>query len=289
MNALSHTSYEIPLSQGKTAILDPVDYALASRYQWRWTEAGAATTLGGKPVLLHRFLLQPPAGTDVVFLNSNKADCRRANLQLVDRGYAQWVDRNAYGVRSLLPLINRLEATNDRLSKRPESLAEAHQLRVDVIGEIESIDVMFKDDALVDALSPREREQWRRELASVKASKRIILRGLNLAIKGYGREILHANLAKSQQNGASLPSQDAHKPLTEEERETKRQSRHAKWVERQNVMADLLGRCTPDGLLSQVLVMCSNLEHEGRASFSTSERGLLDAIAEHLKTLEVEV
>ena len=87
-------SKEIPLTQGKVAIVDDADYEWLS--QWKWTylrpsypgSAGYAyrnVTVSPKKtkcVLMHRLILDAPKGKLVDHINHNGLDNRRENLRL---------------------------------------------------------------------------------------------------------------------------------------------------------------------------------------------------------------
>ena len=74
------------------------DYQRVLPHIWRWTPQGVTTTIDGKPILLHRYILNVSPDLHVVFLDSNRRNCRRGNLFVVDRGYAALVDRKVYGI-----------------------------------------------------------------------------------------------------------------------------------------------------------------------------------------------
>lgn len=84
---------QIPLSQGQIAFVDDHDFPLLSDFRWcyraeRDGKQGYAVRhvkVEGKDRLLylHRQLMQPSPGHEVIFLNGDKLDCRRENLRLV--------------------------------------------------------------------------------------------------------------------------------------------------------------------------------------------------------------
>ena len=84
---------EIPLTQGKVALVDDEDFELVSRFKWRAHSKGYAHTalymgcIGGKEqtcdVYLHRLIMRPPKGFQVDHINHNKLDCRRrSNMRI---------------------------------------------------------------------------------------------------------------------------------------------------------------------------------------------------------------
>ena len=79
---------EIPLTQGKVALVDDADYERLSHWRsWqavcrygRWWYAQAS--LDNRPVALHRIILDAPPGVHVDHINGDGLDNRRANLRL---------------------------------------------------------------------------------------------------------------------------------------------------------------------------------------------------------------
>ena len=92
--------HTIQLSQGKVALLDDDDFARFSQFHWcyRGERNGA---LGyairhakeGKykyrTEYLHRAIMNPPPDHEVIFLNHDRLDCRRANLRVVTKEEAR--------------------------------------------------------------------------------------------------------------------------------------------------------------------------------------------------------
>jgi hypothetical protein len=80
---------EILLSQGKIAIVDDDDYERLSAYKWCYSSstgyAISARKLGGKKILLHRFLLNAPPNKVTDHINRDKLDNRKENLRLCSR------------------------------------------------------------------------------------------------------------------------------------------------------------------------------------------------------------
>jgi len=71
----------IPLRCGLFAIVDAADYEWLSRYRWFLCGAGyAARHAPGKTILMHREIMQAPAGMVVDHINGNRLDNRRCNL-----------------------------------------------------------------------------------------------------------------------------------------------------------------------------------------------------------------
>lgn len=72
----------IPLTQGKSAIVDDEDYELVSRYKWYANKSGnvwyARTMDGGKTILMHWLIM---GGKHIDHINGNGLDNRRENLR----------------------------------------------------------------------------------------------------------------------------------------------------------------------------------------------------------------
>jgi hypothetical protein len=90
---------EIQLSQGQIALVDDADHPLLSDFHWcyrpeRDGKQGYAIRhqrADGKykTVYLHRHIMQPPPGMEVIFLNHDRLDCRRENLKVVTKEEAR--------------------------------------------------------------------------------------------------------------------------------------------------------------------------------------------------------
>src|SRR4051794_5542615 len=80
----------IPLSQGQVALVDDADHPLLSDFRWcyrserdgRQGYAVRHQKTDGKDRLqyLHRQIMDPPEGHEVIFRNHDRLDCRRENL-----------------------------------------------------------------------------------------------------------------------------------------------------------------------------------------------------------------
>ncbi len=78
----------VPLTQGRFALVDEADYPRVSPFNWIFAPHGYAYRMrprvegqarGG--LLLHRFILDAPAGVQVDHRSGDRLDCRRANLR----------------------------------------------------------------------------------------------------------------------------------------------------------------------------------------------------------------
>jgi hypothetical protein len=89
----------IPLSQNQVALVDDEDFPLLSDFRWcyraeRDERQGYAVRhrkTDGKDRLcyLHRQLMDPAPGHEVIFLNGDRLDCRRENLRVVTKREAR--------------------------------------------------------------------------------------------------------------------------------------------------------------------------------------------------------
>ena len=82
---------EIPLTQGKVALVDDEDYPKLSVYKWHATPSrsgdvayAASWSASGckKLVLMHRIILGTPPGMDTDHINGDGLDNRRENLRI---------------------------------------------------------------------------------------------------------------------------------------------------------------------------------------------------------------
>jgi hypothetical protein len=77
----------IPLTQGKSAIVDDEDFERANQFKWclsvnRSTLFYAVRQFDGHMVGLHRFILNAPPKTIVDHIDGNGLDCRKSNLRI---------------------------------------------------------------------------------------------------------------------------------------------------------------------------------------------------------------
>ena len=81
-------SIKISLTQGQFAIIDKADYELLIQHKWcaswyeRMQDYAAVSRIDGRVQLMHRYLLNAPAGLVVDHRNHNMLDNRRDNLRL---------------------------------------------------------------------------------------------------------------------------------------------------------------------------------------------------------------
>jgi hypothetical protein len=86
---------QINLNQNKIAILDDADFEHLSGFHWIYRgERGGADGYAirhakegkkYKTVYLHREIMNPPPGHEVIFKNHDRLDCRRENLAVVTK------------------------------------------------------------------------------------------------------------------------------------------------------------------------------------------------------------
>lgn len=80
---------EIPLTQGKVAIVDDSDYEWLSQFKWCMHNNGSAMrrlySPKGQPqsaILMHREIIQPPAGLTVDHIDGDRLNNQRGNLRV---------------------------------------------------------------------------------------------------------------------------------------------------------------------------------------------------------------
>lgn len=82
-------SKEIPLTKGKSAIVDDDLYWSLSQIKWHYSGGYAVyfekKTRPRKAVRMHRLINNTPEGMDTDHINGNKLDNRRANLRTCSR------------------------------------------------------------------------------------------------------------------------------------------------------------------------------------------------------------
>lgn len=87
---------QIRLAQGFSTLVDDEDYDWLN--QWKWHAmvlregnliyaSRAVRGADGKqhPLMMHRFILNPPKGVEVDHMNGNALDNRRSNIRLASR------------------------------------------------------------------------------------------------------------------------------------------------------------------------------------------------------------
>lgn len=77
----------IPLTQGKTALVDDSDYAWLMQWRWciinRYAGRRVTTSTGRQQsLLMQNVIMNPPQGIEVDHINHNPLDNRRSNLRL---------------------------------------------------------------------------------------------------------------------------------------------------------------------------------------------------------------
>jgi hypothetical protein len=79
----------IELSNGKTAIVDDIDFPTLNKYKWSFhgKYAHRVEIIGGKQkhIYMHRDIMAFPVGCDIDHINGNKLDNRKSNLRICTR------------------------------------------------------------------------------------------------------------------------------------------------------------------------------------------------------------
>lgn len=77
---------KIPLQRGKFALVDDDDFERVYCYRWSAVRPRdlwyAITTIGGKTVSLHQFIMQPPPGFQVDHIDNNGLNCTKHNMRV---------------------------------------------------------------------------------------------------------------------------------------------------------------------------------------------------------------
>lgn len=81
---------QIPLTQGKFALVDDDVYEWASRYKWQvqphrntfYARRNGGVWPFSKTIRLHREIMSAPSGVQVDHINGDGLDCRRVNMRL---------------------------------------------------------------------------------------------------------------------------------------------------------------------------------------------------------------
>ena len=77
---------EIPLTQGKVALIDDEDYEWLMQWKWHYCEAGYAVRYAGggrkhrKDLYMHRAILDVPDSLEIHHINHNGLDNRQDNI-----------------------------------------------------------------------------------------------------------------------------------------------------------------------------------------------------------------
>ena len=102
---------KIPLTQGKTAIVDDEDYQRITNYPHPWRAEknrnafyAASIDENGSTIRMHKIIANPPFGMEIHHLNANGLDNRKANLELITRSD----HRRKYGNNSYRGYSERL-------------------------------------------------------------------------------------------------------------------------------------------------------------------------------------
>jgi hypothetical protein len=74
---------QIPLTQGKVALVDDDMYGYLMQWKWHFSSGYAMRKPRGRArVIMHRLITQAPDGMEVDHINMNRLDNRRENLRV---------------------------------------------------------------------------------------------------------------------------------------------------------------------------------------------------------------
>lgn len=81
-------SVEVPLTRGLIAVIDDADEKLVASYKWcaYGSNRGWYAIAGSGRILMHRLIMDAPAGMEVDHINWNGLDNRRMNLRIATNG-----------------------------------------------------------------------------------------------------------------------------------------------------------------------------------------------------------
>ncbi len=87
---------QIPLTQGKFALIDFEDFELVNQYKWHFSKSSnnygkaiARPSRKGKAIRMHRLIMDAPDIFEVDHINGNPLDNRKSNLRLVSHAQNQ--------------------------------------------------------------------------------------------------------------------------------------------------------------------------------------------------------
>jgi hypothetical protein len=116
VGALAEGARLIPLTQGRFAIVDAEDYDRLSKHKWHVLKCHRTEYAGsyqdGKYILMHRVLLNAPAGLLVDHRDGNGLNNRKANLRLCTH------QENIYNQRPRLGATSRFRGVCWRKTRR---------------------------------------------------------------------------------------------------------------------------------------------------------------------------
>jgi len=97
---------EIPLTQGKVALVDDADYERLSKFKWCYNDGYAVCKpRRGQKIYMHREIMQTPKGMEVDHANSCGLDNRRENMRNCTRSQNQanrgCQSNNKYGYKGV--------------------------------------------------------------------------------------------------------------------------------------------------------------------------------------------
>lgn len=162
---------EVPLTQGKSALVDDQDYPAVSKHKWWLGPRGryACRQVGRRTIYMHCDILDKPDGMEIDHINNDTLDNRRENLRICDHktnransklssnntsGYKGVVYSKRYGNWSAKLKING-KAVHLGTFDSPESAAKAYDnYALKVWGEYANPNGVIHEVPLTGSSSP---------------------------------------------------------------------------------------------------------------------------------------
>ena len=93
----ANTVKQIPLTQGKFALIDDADYEWLNKWKWYAHKRGhtyyAERKVRDQTILMHRIIISVPSRTEIDHISRNGLDNRRSNLRFCTCSENQWHQR----------------------------------------------------------------------------------------------------------------------------------------------------------------------------------------------------
>lgn len=99
---------EIPLTQGKVALVDDEDFEWLSQYKWHFTMGYVAHRFGyrGPIVLMHRMILKPPRDMDIDHRDGDGLNNQKSNIRICTTQQNLRNTKKRHGTSSIYKGVN---------------------------------------------------------------------------------------------------------------------------------------------------------------------------------------